>query len=384
YSSKAFSEATAMRQAVRFPVIEMSGSPYEMGLAHGRACRGLIRRLAGKFDGWLLRDEYLEEGKRVAQEAVPCVRAEAPELLEEVRGIADGAGLDFEDVFRLSCATELHSWHGCKLQQAVNTVTEGPVDDLEGADGCTSFTAQYGESSLVAWNMDWWTFWQPYMVLLHGQPTAGPAFLSFAIAGTVGRPGLSEKVAVAANFLSYRRTAKEPLGGAEWGGPGVPYNFMTRMLLAQKSTKDALALLKRVRRMCCLNYTLGDAGGDVCCVETLPGEIAEVRSEEGFVVHANSYHSPKFGGLTEAEQRTADPRAYHAREVVRRRKVVDRETIYAAQRAHFPRTDSGVCVHSKGERPLITLLSFVAEVGKGRMWAAQGSPCEHRFLRYEV
>lgn len=365
-----------MLEAKRFPVIEMSGTPYEMGLAHGTQCKALIRGLLRKFDDIVLPAQYQDAGREMIRGAMPVVRDHAPDLYEETAGIAAGAGLAVEDVFRLNCSSELHAWRGCLDLQANNTVS----------DGCTSFTVEHDGSALVAWNMDWWDVWLPYLVLLHGQPQDGPRFLCVAFAGCIGRPGLSEKIGVAANYLAYRASSQVPLGSADWAGPGIPYNYMARMLLQQKSTPDALKLLERTPRMVGLNYTLGDDRGRICCVETIPTEQAVVTSQEGFVVHANSYHHPYFGGFTEAQQKTQDPRAWHAREVLRRRGMpLSRADLYAAQRTHFKGCETGVCVHTDDNgKWLITLLSLVADVREQTLWVAHGSPCAHRFLPYRL
>ncbi len=364
-----------MRKPVRFTVVEMSGSRFEMGRQYGRRCRTLIRRLVGHFDAMLMPPEYLEEGRKVALEALPHVRAQAPELVEEVEGIAAGAGLEFEDVFRLSCSQEMNSWQGCMRRKAMTTVPTG----------CTSIAARADGAALVAWNMDWWVKWQPYIVLLHGRPDDGPAFLSFALAGSVGRPGLSEHVSAAANFLPYRAAPEFEAGGGEWAGAGIPYSFIARMLLARRSTADALNMLKRTKRMACLNYTIGDTTGDICCVETMPEDIAVLRPQDGYITHSNTYHAPEFGGVPMEEWAEKDPRCHRAWEVLsRKRKPLTRADIYAAQRSHFPRQNTGVCVHTSGEKPAITLLSFVGDLREHTMWAAWGSPCRHRFLRYDL
>ncbi|MCE5238262.1 C45 family autoproteolytic acyltransferase/hydrolase [bacterium] len=362
-----------MLTATRFAVVEMSGTPYEMGLAHGKRCQALIKRLVRKFDDMMMPAAYHEAGREVVRGAMPIVQREAPDLYEETEGIAAGAGMSVEDIFRLNCASEVHAWRGCKDLEAVTTVP----------DGCTSFAVEHEGSSLVAWNMDWWRIWQPFLVLLHGQPAQGPRFRCVAFAGCVGRPGISERIGVSANYLPYRAAASIPSGRSDWAGPGVPYNYMTRMLLQQTSTPDALKLLERVPRMLCLNYTIGDSQGRIACVEALPHEMAVLKPTEGFLVHANSYHSPKLDGLTEEQQKTSDPRAYLARQILRERGMpLQRADIYVAQRAHFPGADTGVCVHTVYDKPSMTLLSFVADVAKQTLWVAYGSPCEHRFLPY--
>lgn len=365
-----------MGSGKRFPVIEMRGSHFEMGRQYGTQCRDLIRGLAAKFDHVFVPDVSRHpEARKAMAEAMPFVREAAPGLIEEVEGIAAGAGLSVEDAFRMNCSAEMGQWRGCQERRSAVSISE--------ADECTSFAARTASATLVAWNMDWHRLLQPYMVLLRGQPDGGPAFLAFALAGSLGRPGLSEHIAISANQLPYRLGMAPPgANGPAWAGAGVPYCFLSRMLLQQASTADALALFEQTRRMGCLNYTLGDAAGDICCVETTPTAHAVLRSDEAFVTHANSYHSAVFHGLPEAERERRDPRAYAAHaQLHARREVLDRDTITRAQTFHFPGQTTGVCHHAEGT---VTLLSFVAEVEAGRMWAAYGPPCEHDFLPYEL
>lgn len=365
-----------MKEATRFNVVEMEGTHYEMGRQYGSKCKGLICDLLGEFDRLILKEENIEKGRAVAKEAVPYVRRWAPELLEEAQGIAAGSGADFDDVFRLSCSVELFAWQGCIEREAVSTVSTG----------CSSFAVRAKEGPLVAWNMDWWRLWQPYIVLLKGAPKNEPAFMAFAFAGSVGRPGMSENLALAANYLPYRAGNRVGEGSHTWAGPGVPYNFLSRMMLRQSTTADAIATAAGIKRMAALNYTLGDARGDICCVETTATDHDVLRPEDEFIVHANSYHSAKFDGIPEQEQKARDHRAFHARELFRqRRSDLDRETVAAIQRSHFPGSDTGVCVHQKlQDRDGITLLSFIAAPGTGAMWAAYGPPCQHEFVKYTL
>ncbi len=382
-----------MKPTTRFPVIEMSGSHYDMGRQYGAQCRGLIRELQAKFDPLILKGDNVEAAKAIARDAVPHVRNAAPELIEEVQGISDAASLDFDDVFRMNCSVEVFAWQGCLESQTVNTVpTQG--------DGCSSFALRAREGTLVAWNMDWWTVWQPYIVLLHGRPDDGPAFYAFAFAGCVGRPGMSEYVAVAANYLAYRG-GLAPGKPNEWEGPGVPYGFLSRIILKQRSTADAVAAAAGVKRMAGLNYTIGDATGDIRCIETTPLDCAELRPEDiaasarpsysspqcaDYLTHANSYLTDKFNGIPDAQLQASDPRTAHAREQLRDApRPLDRHALMRVMTSHFPDDTTGICVHRQlQDKPGISLLSFIANVGKRKMWAAMGPPCEHEYVEYRL
>jgi isopenicillin-N N-acyltransferase-like protein len=367
-----------VKKAKRFPIVEMRGSSYEMGYQYGVHCRDLIHGLAGIIDDVFTPNPAHRAGAhRAMAEAVPIVRETAPELIEEVEGIAAGAGLSFDDAFRLSCSAEMGQWVGCQENRSAVSITD---------DQCTSLAARSESGTLVAWNMDWYQALLPYIVLLRGKPDNSPSFLAFALAGSVGRPGLSERIAISANQLPYRSTEAPPESGPDWAGPGIPYCFLSRMLLQQNSTRDAVELFERNRRMVCLNYTLGDVTGDICCVETTPGAHAELPADECFVTHANTYYSPDFSGMPEAEREESDPRAYTAnKKLLEHQERLDPATFFATQSSHFPGQNTGVCHHG-GEpgRESISLLSFVAEVGRDRMWAAYGSPCEHEYLPYEL
>jgi len=64
-----------------FPLVEVSGTSYEMGYQHGTQAAGEPRELLAAN----------------ALSFVPAIEALSPSFLEEVRGLADGAGISFEE-----------------------------------------------------------------------------------------------------------------------------------------------------------------------------------------------------------------------------------------------------------------------------------------------
>ena len=93
-----------------FKVVEISGAtPYERGVQHGEAARELIAKGISRYQ------ESFEKGqnvpwKLVRQKAmgyVPFLEKDYEDLLDEIRGIGKGAGIDFEDMMVLNTRYEL-------------------------------------------------------------------------------------------------------------------------------------------------------------------------------------------------------------------------------------------------------------------------------------
>jgi isopenicillin-N N-acyltransferase-like protein len=89
---------------VSIRVVDLAGSPRERGRAHGETLRGEIGELHGAFVGLMAAPEEgappVPEAEMVAyaRRHEPFVAAAAPDLLEEMRGIAEGANLPFDAI----------------------------------------------------------------------------------------------------------------------------------------------------------------------------------------------------------------------------------------------------------------------------------------------
>src|SRR5712692_1031193 len=88
------------------PVLDLSGTPGQIGAAHGEAQRDRIREYAERFldfvlSGAAVRVSETELWARWARQVAVNAR-EAPNLVEEMRGIARAAAVQFERVFLLN------------------------------------------------------------------------------------------------------------------------------------------------------------------------------------------------------------------------------------------------------------------------------------------
>lgn len=78
-----------------FPYLAVSGTAYEMGRQHGAQAGDLIR----KYLQWIEFKARLSHEAlcRNAMTLLPFIEALSPAYVEEVRGLADGARLRFEE-----------------------------------------------------------------------------------------------------------------------------------------------------------------------------------------------------------------------------------------------------------------------------------------------
>jgi len=94
----------AMTEA--FPLIEVSGPPRERGRQYGRQAAGRIALGVEHYAAQLARSSCDWPTIRgLVQDYLPQIEAFEPAYVEEMRGIAEGAGLDFEAIVLLNART---------------------------------------------------------------------------------------------------------------------------------------------------------------------------------------------------------------------------------------------------------------------------------------
>jgi hypothetical protein len=220
-------------------VLVVDGSPRERGLAHGRAMKAEIRELVRLWKAELAQAFKTDADAFVrrfvaATGFVAAIRKWTPDLLDEVRGLAEGAGVDFDTMLVLQLPDECFVHGG-----------------LAAGDRCSSvgFAGAAGRRGCVAQNLDAPTFTDGFQLVLHVKPRDGsPEAFVLTQAGCVGLNGVNARsVGVCANALWQ-------LAGAS---DGLPVAFVVRGLLQQRSADDAAAFLRRVTHASGQNYVVG-------------------------------------------------------------------------------------------------------------------------------
>lgn len=188
-----------------------------------------------------------EAEKYVARLGVTC-----PRYLDEIRGIADGAGVGFLDILALNVRTEIMfglfteaeaararggSSNGVNGANGVNGKTH--ADDDFPSDGCTSLAFTSASSSFLAQNWDWLPTQAPNLIVAHiSQPnTTIPDIAMVTEAGIIGKIGLNASgVGCCLNAIRARGLDSTRL----------PVHFALRAILESHSRGDALATLRKL------------------------------------------------------------------------------------------------------------------------------------------
>lgn len=265
------------------PTIRVHGGPAERGRQYGRAAAGRVQlslahyeRVYATFAGLTWR-----EAAGLAERFVPVIDAFDPRLLEEIQGVADGAGAGFADILALNLRTEI-LFSGKARKLAAGGTGSGP--GLPGRGECTSFCDLRGPRTLAGQNWDWIPFAHDTVVVLEAAPGTGPRWVSVVEAGLLAKFGVNAAgLTVLTNAL---------VTSLDRGEPGMPYHLLLRALLDAGSVMEGEELLRAAPRASSANYLLVQAGRGTD-VEARPGgpEAIGVRrvGPGGLLVHANHF-----------------------------------------------------------------------------------------------
>jgi hypothetical protein len=220
----------------------LEGTAYQRGLIHGETLRSQIQELIGIWKADLSAVSGTDADQHIQTFLqrtgfVPAIQEWTPDLLEEIRGMADGSGLSFESLLAFQFLDELWAYN--------ETVVSGQ---------CTSIGLRSGngEPACVAQTIDVETFRHGFQTVLQVKyPDSDLEALVVTSAGLIGFNGMNNKgVGLCCNFL--------PLTSRQ---EGVPVACMVRGVLARHSAQEARDFLLHVPHASGQNYLVG--GPDV-------------------------------------------------------------------------------------------------------------------------
>jgi isopenicillin-N N-acyltransferase-like protein len=360
-----------------FPRVRVAGGPRERGEQYGEQARARVRRsieayteIFAHYAAW--------DWERVTAEArrfEAAIAAYEPRFLDEIAGIARGAGAPYEAVLALNVRTEIMFAARVRRGQPVRAAGE-----------CSSLAALPRATvtghTLLGQNWDWLTHCPGTVVVLEAQQDDDhPSYVTVVEAGLLAKTGLNScAVGLATNGMVTSRDA---------GEAAVPYHLVLRGILDARTIPEALAAIGRAPRASSANYLVGQASGEVVDIEAAPGDASQlyrVEADDGILVHTNHFLSPQVDGDVSAwAMPDTDSHFRHGR---------IREKVSAREGRLTPRTfrrvlsdhrnyPFSVCAHPDGRlaphERATTVASIVMDLDARRIWLAEGHPCTSRY-----
>ena len=269
-----------MTQITQFPFVSVSGAPEARGRSYGQQAADRVRKSAKMYGQTLVELGYDAMARtQLINSFAREIENFAPHYLEEMRGIAAGADVPFEDIVMVNARTEVIAKARAEKKKAA---------ELEPGDGCTGAlilpTRSANGRLIHGQNWDWRAECAETAIVLRVRNDNGPDMLTFVEAGGLARSGLnSAGVSITANYLESDRDFRQL---------GVPLSLIRRKVLEQEHFALAIKAVATTPKSCSNNIMIGMAAGFGVDYECTTDEAFPIYpGSDDLIVHANHWVS---------------------------------------------------------------------------------------------
>jgi len=346
------------------PFIQVSGTHREIGRQIGEACREQVRR--SLHTARLLIDSVIDRlqldwsGARIqASKYIPFAQERYPQYVQELVGIAEGAGVEFEDLAVLNAleAVTMDALHLTKC-------TSMAVNEERTADGHV----------LVAHNEDWMPEDENDVYILQVSPDDEPPFLAMTYGGLLANIGFNAYGIAQCCDSVYPNDSRI----------GIPRVIASRAVLAARTPAEALGAMLVSHRAAGYNHLLAHESGELYNVEVSARRFAILYADEGFLAHTNHYLDRQMQAIESEPDELLSTRVryFRALRLLKAAPLHSVKSLQAIQRDHvnFP---NSICNHAvENLVPMDrekTINALVIDLTARAMHVAWGNPCENQF-----
>jgi len=364
------------------PFIKVEGTHREVGRQIGEAERDLVRlELAYCEEQFPLLagfsfDECVERARAFLKPAQEFV----PRIVDQLRGLAEGAGVEFDHLFAANCDEEF---------TCLPDRPSGP--GREGASGgsrplapgrpehCTSFALKAGGRTVAGHNEDWYPADIEGLGVRHVTLSGGVRYLSVGSAGNLPFTGVtSHGMCDCANTV-YSFDL----------GVGVPNSLLLASLFECRDLEEVRAQIDAAPRARGSNHLLADAAGRIWDIETTATRLAWIDGGAGFV-HTNHYVTPELAPQDATTSAGTFKRRARAEELLATGLEAGEDPVRLGQALLRDHANAplSICAHWNDDDPSldqsVTTASMIWEPAEGAVHVAVGQPCEHEYVTYSL
>ncbi len=350
------------------PFLKVSGSHREIGRQIGEAMRTEVAHSVNNARK-LLTDAYdilqLDwDGALIqARKYLPFAEERYPQYVEELRGISEGAGVNFYDLVM------------------VNSMEAVTTDALH-LTKCTSFAVNQDRTAngkvLIAHNEDWVPEDEGDIYVIQARPDHEAPFLAMSYGGLLPNIGLN------AHGIAQCCDSVYPTDSRI----GIPRVIASRAVLAAQTPGDAIRRTLVSKRAAGYNHLIVHESGELYSVEVSAKRFAILYGENGQIVHTNHFLDKDMRAIeSDSEELIATRvRYFRALRLLNATEQHTIKTLQQIQKDHINYPDS-ICNHAEDGDPLDrekTITALTIDLTSRQIHAAWGNPCTSSFCTFQL
>ncbi|MFW9866747.1 MAG: C45 family autoproteolytic acyltransferase/hydrolase [Candidatus Thorarchaeota archaeon] len=249
----------------KFPIIDVSGSPVEIGTQHGRLLKNRIEQVIDYYTDITKKlDEDDRENNRKsilnsAKKFKNVIQAYNSDYSMEIESIAEAAEVDPSWIYAINSRSEI-------ISNMENESTE-----------CTAL--YFRNPRILGQNWDWAADFEELAIIMRLTKPDGHKIIQVTEPGMIGKIGFNNSgLGVCLNFLR----VNEKLNG-------LPIHIILRAMLDSKSIEETKELAKNVGKGQSGNILIGDKNGKYQDIEFGGSELYILDAENDCFVHTNHF-----------------------------------------------------------------------------------------------
>jgi isopenicillin-N N-acyltransferase like protein len=350
------------------PLVVTEGTPFERGRQLGLAVHDRVGRTVDAYFDLFQHHAGLERAAalRATESFVPVIQRSTPNLLEEMRGIADGSGQDTLEIIAINARTEL--MYGVTRRGECTSVAATPAASSDG-------------HVRIGQNWDWFAWLAGNTVLWAIRRDEGPDVLTFCEAGLVGKIGVNASgLGLCVNLL---------MSDSDNPGPALPMHLILRHVLDTAGTVDeAVSLISETPRCTSVNHLVADATGAVIDLESTPAGSSVIHPQRGIITHANHCCDPALGPVDRYVRDFPESLARGDRASSLAGRAPISEDELRTLLADHETAPGSICLHPRLDVPPAeqdeTVASILMDLTARTFDLADGPPCSEAYRRFAL
>ena len=364
-------------------IVEISGAPYERGFQYGQAVNEMIHKAVKDWKLALHRNHLLDPEDYIKsflayENFKTAIENHAPGMLDEVRGIADGAQIDFDTMYAFQLADE--EWTYGVKELLWKKKNGNQLDKIGQNCSTLGIYGQKDSPSYLAQNMDTPAWTRKYPILLKINYD-GFQVICLTYPGLIAMAGLNTSgTGICCNTLFNLNHCQN----------GLPIAFAVRRALEMQSFTKTVDFIKSVKYASGQNFTIGckkKISAFECSANKVVQYVPDRKMSRVFhtnhaIVNDDNSFFKKYKSQKSADFQASGPDNSQLRYSAldkRLGKHIDKVSINdikAALRSHDDPHNT-VCVDTP---TVLTFASIIYEFGKNpKLQITQGPPCRSKY-----